>query len=174
MLICVLLAMFGCCLAATANAAEPKAAELSPQIMVSLRICEGKPDGKTQDVKVLSAPRVTMLDGQLGQVSIGGEKALVAKMDELVGHGIECQITPKLVKDGEVLLKLRCECTELVNADRKDSVTAQGTFLRSSLVVKPGETVKVGGLEHAGKKIWVEATIDIIPPGDVLTMVKPR
>jgi hypothetical protein len=113
-----------------------------------------------------------MLDGQLGQISVGGEKAL--KMDELVGHGIDCQVTPKLVKDDAVLLKLRCEITELIDADRKDSVTAQGTFLRSSLVVKPGETVKVGGLEHGGKKVWLEATVEIVPPGDVLTMVKPR
>ena len=172
MRICVLLAMIGCCFAANANAAEPEAAELSPQIMVSLRICEGKPGGKVEDVVVLSAPRVTMLDGQLGQISVGGEKAL--KMDELVGHGIDCQVTPKLVKDDAVLLKLRCEITELIDADRKDSVTAQGTFLRSSLMVKPGETVKVGGLEHGGKKLWLEATVEVVPPGDVLTMVKPR
>jgi hypothetical protein len=174
MRICVLVAMVGCCFAAIANAAEPEAAELAPQIMVSLRICEGKPGGKERDTMVLTAPRITMHDGQQGQISVGGEKAEFAKLEERVGHGIDCQVTPKLVKDGEVLLKLRCEFTELIDDKRKDSVTAQGTFLRSSLVVKPGETVKVGGLERAGKKVWLEATVDIIPPGDVLTLVQPR
>lgn len=174
MRICVLLAMLGCCLVATANAAEPEVEERPAQIMVSVRIYEGKPGGKAEDARVLSAPRVMTIDGQSCSVNTGGEKALAAKKDELVGHGIECEFTPKLVKRDEVLLKVRCECTELVDADRKDSVTAQGTFLRSSVMVKPGETIKVGGLERAGKKVWLEATVEIIPPGDVLTMVKPR
>lgn len=161
------LAMLGVLMATGLTRAEEPAADETPAIMVSLRFCEGDPKGKPEAIKVLSEPRIVTLSGRTAEVLVGGQKDFEG---HAVKHGVHCEITPKLLEDETVLLQVRYECTALVGGEREDSVTAQGTCIRSSLVARPGEKVRVGGMGRDGHQGWLEISVDVIPPGDVLAM----
>lgn len=148
--------------------AEEEADVEAPSVMISLRACSSDLKETPKSVIVLSAPTIVTRDGQQATFVVGGEHALKEHEEGTVTHGVRCEVKPRLLQKDKVLLVIRWEFTELVDEKREGAITAQGTCFRSSLIIKPGEKVRLGSTQRDGKKTWMEATVNVIEPGEVI------
>ncbi|HIE08714.1 MAG TPA: type II and III secretion system protein [Armatimonadetes bacterium] len=130
-------------------------ARLSP-IFALIRFLEEKNIGR-----VLSAPNLTLKDGQTGTINVGGEIPLPAPAVGAVGavavgvtyrpYGIILEVTPQIKAPDLIELTVRAQVSEL---DWTNAITIMGTAVpgirtreaQTVLQVRDGETIVIGGL----------------------------
>lgn len=131
------------------------------------------------DTKILSSPRIMVLNNQEAKILIGTKDAYITSTSSVDGYGstvssqsvnfvdvgIKLFVTPNINRQGFVTMKIRPEISSSV----RTSLTAQGTVTQvpivttseaeTTVMVKDGITIIIGGL----KKDKRERTIKKIP-----------
>lgn len=123
------------------------------------------------DTEVLSSPRVVVIDGQEASILVGSsEPYIVATTDPItkllveevkfVDVGIKLKVTPQIGDDNYVTMKIHPEVSTARRvAEVKNSVAKDTTEADTTMMVKNGETIILGGLIKDSKK----KTVNKIP-----------
>ena len=116
------------------------------------------------DTEVLSSPRVVVIDGQEANILIGSsEPYTVATTDpvtkllveevKFVDVGIKLNVTPQIGEDQYVTMKIHPEVSTARRvAEASNSVARDTTEADTTMMVKDGETIILGGLIKDSKK----------------------
>lgn len=123
------------------------------------------------DTEVLSSPRVVVIDGQEASILVGSsEPYIVATTDpvtkllveevKFVDVGIKLNVTPQIGEDNYVTMKIHPEVSTARRvAEVKNTVARDTTEADTTMMVKDGETIILGGLIKDSKK----KTVNKIP-----------
>jgi len=119
------------------------------------------------DVKVLSSPKLLVLNNREAELQIGdqvpitvqsaistvGETAPIVNSVQLRDTGVILRITPRANKSGMVLLDVAQEVSDVVptTTSNIDSPTIQQRRIASTIAVRNGETIALGGLIRDSK-----------------------
>jgi len=105
------------------------------------------------DVKTLAKPRLMVLNGKSAQILIGGRigyylttttETSTMQSVEFLDIGTQLQITPQITNDGNILMTIHPEIsTGSIEAGLPQKTT---TSVSTSIMVKTGETIFIGGL----------------------------
>jgi general secretion pathway protein D len=114
------------------------------------------------DVKVLSAPRLAVLNNQKATLQVGdtvpirtqtaqgtaSAGAPVVSTIELRDTGVLLEVTPRISDDGNVVLQVTQDVSDVTKTTSSgiDSPTIQRRRLQSSIATRDGATVALGGL----------------------------
>ncbi|MEI2384499.1 type II secretion system secretin GspD [Breoghania sp. JC706] len=114
------------------------------------------------DVKVISSPYLTVLDGRAARLSVGDQIPYLTKQTaatntgtttttneiEVRDVGIILQVTPSIRSDNSVVLNIQQEVSSAKTAANGDELTPiiQQRTINSDIVVNSGKTVLLGGL----------------------------
>ena len=114
------------------------------------------------DVNVLSSPKLLVLNNREAELQIGdqvpitvqssistaGEAAPIVNAVQLRDTGVILRITPRVNKSGLVLLDVAQEVSDVVptTSSSIDSPTIQQRRISSTVAVRDGETIALGGL----------------------------
>ena len=122
----------------------------------------------TTEVNVVSAPKVFVLDNQPAELSVGDEVPIITQTAtatntdsrtvntvEYRSTGVQLNVTPRINAGGLVTLEISQDVSAAVNTQTStiDSPTIQQRSIVSTVSVRDGETVLLGGLirEQSGK-----------------------
>lgn len=123
------------------------------------------------NTEVLSSPRVVVIDGEEANILVGSsEPYIVATTDPItkllveevkfVDVGIKLKVTPQIGEDDYVTMKIHPEVSTARRvAEVKNTVARDTTEADTTMMVKNGETIILGGLIKDEKK----KTINKIP-----------
>lgn len=116
----------------------------------------------TTDVKVLSAPKLSVLNNQKATLQVGDQVpvrtqvsqgtvvagAPVVSSIQMVDTGVILEVTPRVNDNGNVILEVTQEVSEVsaTTSSGIDSPTIQRRRLRSVVATRDGATVAMGGL----------------------------
>lgn len=119
------------------------------------------------DVKVISSPKLLVLNNREAELQIGdqvpitvqsavstvGETAPIVNSVQLRDTGVILRITPRANKSGLVLLDVAQEVSDVVptTTSNIDSPTIQQRRIASTVAVRNGETIALGGLIRDSK-----------------------
>jgi general secretion pathway protein D len=114
------------------------------------------------DVNVVSSPTLTVLDGKRALLQVGDEVPIVTQQAvstitagapvvnsvQYRNTGVILGIVPRINERGRVVLEIEQEVSEVgaTTTSRIDSPTIQQRRLRTTVVVKDGESLALGGL----------------------------
>jgi type II secretory pathway component GspD/PulD (secretin) len=110
------------------------------------------------NTEILSSPKITVLDGQEASILIGSsEPYVVTSQDPVTGFvteqtnfldvGIKLIVTPKIGQDNHITMKIHPEVSTARRVAEADNALAVDTTeADTTLTVKNGETVVLGGL----------------------------
>ena len=114
------------------------------------------------DVKVLSSPQLMVLDNRTAELQVGDEvpiatQQVVSTIDpaapvvnaiDFRDTGVVLRVTPRVNASGMVNLDIEQEVSDVVETTTSgiDSPTIQQRRIKSSVVVRSGETIALGGL----------------------------
>lgn len=116
------------------------------------------------DTEVLSSPRVVVIDGQEANILVGSsEPYTVATTDPItkllvqdvkyVEVGIRLRVTPQIGEDNYVTMKVHPEVSTARRVAEVNNVVARDTTeADTTMMVKDGETIILGGLIKDDKK----------------------
>ncbi len=116
------------------------------------------------DTEVLSSPRVVVIDGHEANILVGSsEPYIVATTDpvtkllveevKFVDVGIKLRVTPQIGEDDYVTMKIHPEVSTARRvAEVKNTVARDTTEADTTMMVKNGETIILGGLIKDSKK----------------------
>lgn len=120
---------------------------------------------QVQDTRTIASPRLMVTNNEEAQIHIGdtipyvtstttgtGDTATVSEEINFIDVGIKLNVTPTINEEGWVLLKIRPE----ISSQTDTIETPQGaqipqintTFVESTILVKDGYTVIIGGLKQ--------------------------
>jgi type II secretory pathway component GspD/PulD (secretin) len=120
---------------------------------------------QVQDTRTIASPRLMVTNNEEAQIHIGdtipyvtstttgtGDTATVSEEINFIDVGIKLNVTPTINEEGWVLLKIRPE----ISSQTATIETPQGasipqintTFVESTILVKDGYTVIIGGLKQ--------------------------
>jgi len=108
---------------------------------------------KKGNVKTLAKPRIMVLDGKPAQILIGGKlgyylttstQTSTLQSVEFLDIGIQLQLTPHITEDGNILMDIHPEVSDGSLSSGLPQKTT--TSVTTSIMVKAGETVFIGGL----------------------------
>lgn len=120
---------------------------------------------QVEDTRTIASPRLMVTNNEEAQIHIGdtipyvtstttgtGDTATVSEEINFIDVGIKLNVTPTINEDGWVLLKIRPE----ISSQTATIETPQGatipqintTFVESTILVKDGYTVIIGGLKQ--------------------------
>ncbi|MEW6380606.1 MAG: secretin N-terminal domain-containing protein [bacterium] len=139
------------------GSAAPKAGDTSSQFLFGI----ARPHfylklsalEKKDDVKTLAKPRIMVLDGKSAQILIGGKlgyylttstETSTLQSVEFLDIGIQLQLTPHITEDGNILMDIHPEVSD--GSLSSGLPTKTTTSVTTSIMVKAGETVFIGGL----------------------------
>ncbi|MBM3253388.1 MAG: hypothetical protein FJZ16_03970 [Candidatus Omnitrophica bacterium] len=120
------------------------------------------------DTEVLSSPRVAVIDGQEASILVGSsEPYTVATTDPItkllvedikfVDVGIKLRVTPQIGEDNYVTMKIHPEISTARRVAEVNNVVARDTTeADTTMMVKNGETIILGGLIKNSKKKTVK------------------
>ncbi|MFH1857123.1 MAG: secretin N-terminal domain-containing protein [Candidatus Omnitrophota bacterium] len=120
------------------------------------------------DTDVLSSPKITVLDGQEASILVGSsEPYVVTSEDPVTGFisestnfidvGIKLIVTPKIGEDNHITMQIHPEVSTARRvAEANNSLAVDTTQADTTLTVKNGETVVLGGLVKQDKKKTVK------------------
>jgi len=121
------------------------------------------------DVQVLSAPRLMVLNNQTARLQVGDQVPIITRTAtgiqdpdapiisqvELRDTGVILEVTPRINRNGLVALEVKQEISDVVETTTStiNSPTIQQRRITSTVSVRDGETVALGGLisERQGK-----------------------
>lgn len=148
--------------ASTAGALTAVSYGLSDASLLQLRIQALE---QVQDTRTIASPRLMVTNNEEAQIHIGdtipyvtstttgtGDTATVSEEINFIDVGIKLNVTPTINEEGWVLLKIRPE----ISSQTDTIETPQGaeipqintTFVESTILVKDGYTVIIGGLKQ--------------------------
>ena len=117
---------------------------------------------------VLSSPRITVLDGQKASILVGSsEPYMITSEDPVTGFitestnfidvGVKLIVTPKISQDNHVTMEIHPEVSTARRVAEADNALAiDKSEADTTLTVKSGETVILGGLMRQAKKKTVK------------------
>lgn len=120
---------------------------------------------QVSDTKVLANPRLMVLDRQEAKINIGdripyvvttstgsGSSVTVSEEINFIDVGIQVTVTPTLNEKGYVTMKIRPEISSrtgtLTTSQKNEIPLVNTTYVESTVVVKDGNTVILGGLRR--------------------------
>ena len=114
------------------------------------------------DVKVLSAPRLAVLNNQKATLQVGDEVPILTQLAQgtaapgspivstiqMRDTGVMLEVTPRINDNGNVILEVTQEVSDVTSTTSSgiDSPTIQRRNLRSVIATRDGATVALGGL----------------------------
>lgn len=130
------------------------------------------------NTNLVSAPKVTTLDGRTAQIMVGlqvpvalYERAKDTGVMSIIGYdqekvGMKLDVTPRVGRDGRILLRVRPEVSEIVEYrgqfnERPVTSTRQAD---AEVIVRDGETVVLGGMI---KELTIERKSKVPLLGDI-------
>jgi len=115
-------------------------------------------------VDVLSAPKVTTLDGQKAEICVGREVAEVKdEKGESLFEGIRLSLLPEM-RDEKIVVTANLTVRQrLPGAKEPLSATSFSTReLNTKVAVRPGGTILLGGAENDGRVLFVALTAALV------------
>ncbi len=120
---------------------------------------------EVDNTKVLANPRLMILDRQEAKINIGdripyvvttstgtGNNVSVSEEIKFIDVGINLVVTPVINDDGYITMKIRPEISSrtgtLITPTRNEIPLVNTTFVESSVIVKDGVTIILGGLRR--------------------------
>jgi general secretion pathway protein D len=117
---------------------------------------------KVTNVKVISAPQLTVMDNRTARLQVGDQvpvvkqtavsvndpEAPIVNSVELLDTGVILSVTPHVNSSGEVQLEIEQEVSDVVATTTStiDSPTIQQRRVKSAVAVDDGKTIALGGL----------------------------
>lgn len=114
------------------------------------------------EVNMLSSPNIIVLNNQVAKLRVGDEVPIVTQTttsattaDTLIVNsvqyrstGVNLEVTPRVNASGMITLKIAQEVSDVVvtTTSNIDSPTIQNRFLLTTVSVRSGETIMLGGL----------------------------
>ncbi len=114
------------------------------------------------DVNVISSPKLMVLNNYTGELQVGDQVPVVVRSAQGVGAenapvinsvefrdtGVILSITPHISKGGTIILEIEQEVSEVAETSSSgiDSPTIQQRKIKSTVSVRDGETIALGGL----------------------------
>ena len=114
------------------------------------------------NVKVLSAPRLAVLNNQKASLQVGDEVPILTQLAQgtaspgspivstiqMRDTGVMLEVTPRINENGNVILEVTQEVSDVTSTTSSgiDSPTIQRRSLRSVIATRDGATVALGGL----------------------------
>lgn len=105
--------------------------------------------------RVLAEPRIRVINGSAGQIFIGDTVTYVVSRDVTptgtsvntaqIQAGVRLEVAPKILGDGTVMLGLNTEVSAITGFTAGLPTTSERRA-RTSIMVKDGETIAIGGL----------------------------
>lgn len=105
--------------------------------------------------RVLAEPRIRVINGSAGQIFIGDTVTYVVSRDVTptgtsvntaqIQAGVRLEVAPKILGDGTVMLGLNTEVSAITGFTGGLPTTSERRA-RTSIMVKDGETIAIGGL----------------------------
>ncbi|MGA1870137.1 MAG: hypothetical protein ACMUJM_16495 [bacterium] len=113
---------------------------------------------KNNAIKTLATPRLMVLDGKSAEIIIGGKlgyyittttETSTLQSVEYLDTGTQLKITPKITGNGHILMQIHPEVsTGSISGGLPQKDT---TAVTTSIMVKAGETIFIGGLIRTGE-----------------------
>lgn len=115
---------------------------------------------KRGTTNLVSAPRVTTLDGRPAEVLVGlsvpialYERQRETGILEIIGYeqqeiGMKLSVQPRVTRDGKILLKVRPEVSEIVEyrGQFNERPVTRTRSAEAEIIVQDGETIVLGGM----------------------------
>lgn len=114
------------------------------------------------DVKILSSPKLTVLNNQKAELSVGDQIPILTQVAQgtsapgapivtsiqMRDTGVILEVTPRIGDDGNVILEVMQEVSDVATTTTSgiDSPTIQRRRIRSVVATRDGATVALGGL----------------------------
>jgi general secretion pathway protein D len=111
-----------------------------------------------QDVSILSTPQLLTIDNEEAEINVGENRPYLTRQEttsttstdystyEYKDVGIILKILPHINEDGFVRLKVDQQVTRVVSATESTRPVTRKRTAKTTVVVKDGETVVIGGL----------------------------
>ncbi|MEM4501367.1 MAG: hypothetical protein ABDK93_05155 [Atribacterota bacterium] len=112
---------------------------------------------KEGKARIRSNPRLVVLDGEEGEIRVTREEyyaivtgtaALATTSLETISAGVILKVRPYVVEDGEILLTLSPEVSNVVGAGLQELPVVSRRIVTTTVRVKEGETLVLGGLRQ--------------------------
>ena len=133
------------------------------------------------DTKVLARPKVLTMNNEVAKIELTSEEAAKAITQTSTSNdvtttgntyqekttGVRLEVTPQISKDGYVTMNLKPSVTELALSRFTDAYDSHKRSTETTVMVKDGETVVIGGLikakySHGLKKVPFFGDIPIL------------
>jgi type II secretory pathway component GspD/PulD (secretin) len=155
----------------------------------------------THDVDLVSSPRIITLDNMEAKILIGSsepyeifhydaEGHVTGKEIKFVEVGIKLTVTPKISKDGFIMMNIRPEVSSPRIGTATTSLAVDTTEANASMIVKDGQTLVMGGLikdnkeKHVAKipflgdipfiKWAFRNTYDVVNKKEIIIFITPK
>lgn len=112
---------------------------------------------KEGKARIRSNPRLVVLDGEEGEIRVTREEyyaivtgtaTLATTSLETISAGVILKVRPYVVEDGEILLTLSPEVSNVVGAGLQELPVVSRRIVTTTVRVKEGETLVLGGLRQ--------------------------
>lgn len=112
---------------------------------------------KEGKARIRSNPRLVVLDGEEGEIRVTREEyytivtgtaAFPTTSLETISAGVILKVRPYVVEDGEIILTLSPEVSNVVGAGLQDLPVVSRRIVTTTVRVKEGETLVLGGLRQ--------------------------
>ncbi len=107
--------------------------------------------------RIRSNPRLVVMDGETGEMSVireeyfaitTGTAAYPTTSLETIAAGVILRVKPRVVGDGEIILSLTPEVSNVVGAGIQELPVISRRKVNTTVRVKNGETIVIGGLRQ--------------------------
>jgi type IV pilus assembly protein PilQ len=156
---------------------------------------------QSHGVDLVSSPRIITLDNMEAKILIGSSEpyeifhydsngAVTGKEIKFVEVGIKLTVTPKISKDGFIMMNIRPEVSSPRIGTATSSLAVDTTEANASMIVKDGQTLVMGGLikdnkeKHVAKipflgdipfiKYAFRNTYDVVSKKEIIIFITPR
>ncbi|HQQ06842.1 MAG TPA: type II and III secretion system protein, partial [Candidatus Omnitrophota bacterium] len=156
---------------------------------------------QSHDVDLVSSPRIITLDNMEAKILIGSsepyevfhydsEGRVTGKEIKFVEVGIKLTVTPKISRDGFIMMAIRPEVSSPRVGTATSSLAIDTTEANASMIVKDGQTLVMGGLikdnkeKHVAKipilgdipliKYAFRNTYDVVNKKEIIIFITPR
>lgn len=156
---------------------------------------------QSHDVDLVSSPRIITLDNMEAKILIGSsepyeifhydsEGHVTGKEIKFVEVGIKLTVTPKISKDGFIVMNIKPEVSSPRVGTATSSLAVDTTEANANMIVKDGQTLVMGGLikdnkeKHVAKipilgdipliKYAFRNTYDVVNKKEIIIFITPK